>query len=209
MQEENESLLRPKSSMFPNANYTDQNFLPFTFKPLSFDLNKERRLPHPSSLHTINIQSQLQGVSPFVIENLIKNPDTSPSLLASLKYNQTSDDLMPLKKMKITSPLADRASTAPTEQLLQHYLVPNVMSALPALFQPHLHPGIRHTFSAGTPSHYLSDQRSNLLGMAIPMYHTGASLSGTGIQFVSADPKSHYYNIQQGSLLNGKLISDS
>ena len=194
-------MLRPKSSMFPSINYTDQNFLPFTFKPLCFDPNKERRLLHPSSLHSVNMQSQLPGVSPFLSDSLTKSQDISPS-----KYNQTfSDDLMPMKKMKITTPIPG----LPSEQLFQHYLIPNVVSTLPTLFQSQLHPGIHQTISAVSPSHYLSDQRANLLGMAIPMYHTGAGLSGTGIQFVSTDPNSHYYTIQQGSLLNGKLINDS
>ena len=155
------------------------------------------------------MQSQVPRIAPFVTDNFLKSPDTAHSLLSSLKYNQTSDDLIPLKKMKITTPLAGDISVSPSEQLFHHYLIPNVATALPRLFQPQLHPGIRQTISAATPSHYLSDQRANLLGMAIPMYHTGSALSETGIQFVSTDPKSHYYTLQQGSLLNGKLISDS
>ncbi|KAI6654677.1 high mobility group (HMG)-box containing transcription factor [Oopsacas minuta] len=190
------SLYRPRSTIYPDSEYSD--YTSVNFKPVSFDLNKERKLPHPSSLHSINLQPRVSGISPFLIESLLKSPD----LQSTHKLNNAPyDDVTPLKKRKITPIL-------PTDQLLPHYIVPNAISTLPSLYAPQLLPGIQQTLSnSSTPS--IPDQQPNMLGFVLPMYNTNAALSSARIQFLATDPNTGYYTIHQGPLLNGKLISDS
>ena len=192
---------RPVSTVYPAADYC-------TFKPLQFDLNKERILSHPSALHSINVQPRASAISPFLIDSLLKS-DLASDRLPPHKHNITSsDDATQIKKIKITTPTTIHTPILPTDQVLTHYLLPNTIP-LTALYPAHILPSIQQTATTSLTQN-VADQKTNSLDLAIPMCYTSAALSRAGIQIVSVDPNTGgYYAIHQGSLVNGNLINDS
>lgn len=192
---------RPVSTVYPAADCR-------TFKPLQFDMNKERMLPHPSALHSINMPSRVPVISPFLIDSLLKSDLASDRLPPHKHNDSSSDDSTLIKKIKITTPTSIQTPILPTDQVLTHYLLPNTIP-LTALYPAHILPSIQQIATTSSTQNAV-DQKTNPLDLAIPMCYTSSALSRAGIQLVSVDPNTGgYYAIHQGSLVNGNLINDS
>ena len=170
-------------------------------------MNKERILPHPSALHSINVQPRVPAISPFLIDSLLKSDLSSDRLSPHKHINTSSDDATQFKKIKIAAPTTIQTPILPTDQVLTHYLIPNTIP-LTALYPAHIFPSIQQT-AATAIAQNATDQKTNSLDLAIPMCYTSAALARAGIQLVSIDPNTGgYYAIHQGSLVNRNFNND-
>ena len=194
--------------LYPEMDFINRNVVPYTYKPLPFNFKKELTLLHPSSLHSVK-HSRIPAGSTYRIDNLTELPCNRSSDDSSVENLTKTDDITPVKKRKVITPNPGQLHSVSPEELLQHYLIPNLVTPISALFRTPISSNIQALPGASRQSSSEMQQASQA-HLAIPMYHAGAvaSLMSQGFQLIPTDFKSHYFTLQHGLLQTEKLRND-